>query len=80
MRFGNFRLQTDCEVLDARRASSNLPAGFAARFTGLDPEGQALLDRIVRDALVQALLEPESEPALPSLDGEELLAGGFQPL
>jgi hypothetical protein len=36
------------------------------------------LDRIVRDALVQAILEPESEPELPSLGEEELLPGGFQ--
>jgi hypothetical protein len=50
------------------------------RFTDLGAEAQARLDRIVRDALVQAILEPDSEPELPSLDAEELLPGGFQPL
>jgi len=80
VRFRNFSLETECEVLDTRRASSRLPDGFGVRFTGLGAEAEALLDRIVRDALVQAILEPESEPALPSLGEEELLPGGFQPL
>ncbi len=80
VRFGNFSLETACEVLDTRTASSRLPDGFAVRFTDLGGQTQALLDRIVRDALVQAILEPENEPALPSLDAEELLPGGFQPL
>jgi hypothetical protein len=80
VRFQNFSLETACEVLDTRRASSRLPDGFAVRFTELGAEAQALLDRIVRDALVRALLEPESPPALPSLGEEELLPGGFQPL
>jgi hypothetical protein len=80
VRFQNFRLETECEVLDTRRASSRLPDGFGVRFHDLGAEAQALLDRIVRDALVQAILEPDSEPALPSLGEEELLPGGFQPL
>ena len=80
VRFRNFSLETECEVLDTRRASSRLPDGFGVRFTDLGAEAEALLDRIVRDALVQAILEPESEPALPSLGEEELLPGGFQPL
>jgi len=80
VRFQNFSLETTCQVLDTRRASSRLPVGFGVRFTDLGAEAQAILDRIVRDALVQAILEPESEPALPSLGEEELLPGGFQPL
>jgi hypothetical protein len=80
VRFQNFSLETACEVLDTRRASSRLPDGFGVRFLDLGAEAQARLDRIVRDALVQAILEPDSEPELPSLDAEELLPGGFQPL
>jgi hypothetical protein len=80
VRFQNFGLETECEVLDTRRASSRLPDGFGVRFTDLGAQARDLLDRIVRDALVQAILEPESEPALPSLGEEELLPGGFQPL
>jgi hypothetical protein len=78
VQFRNFSLETGCEVLDTRRASSNLPDGFGVRFTGLSEDAQAHLDRIVRDALVRALLEPESEPELPSLGDGELLPGGFQ--
>lgn len=80
VRFQNFSLETACLVLDTRSASSRLPDGFGVRFLELGAEAQARLDRIVRDALVQAILEPESEPELPSLDAEELLPGGFQPL
>ena len=80
VRFRNFSLETACEVLDTRMASSRLPDGFGVRFTELGAEAQARLDRIVRDALVQAILEPDCEPELPSLGEEELLPGGFQPL
>jgi hypothetical protein len=80
VRFRNFSLETACEVLDTRRASSRMPDGFGVRFLDLGAEAQVRLDRIVRDAMVQAILEPESEPELPSLDAEELLPGGFQPL
>ena len=80
MLFQNFSLQTGYEVLDTRRASSNLPDGFGVRFTDLSDEARSRLERIVRDALVRALLEPESEPQLPSLGDDELLPVGFQPL
>lgn len=76
--FQNFSLVTDCEVLDRRQASSNLPYGFGVRFVGLSEEAQEKLDRIVRDSLVQSLLEPEAPPEVPSLGDDELLPGGFE--
>jgi hypothetical protein len=76
--FQNFTLSTDCQVLDRRQASSNLPFGFGVRFVGMSEEAKARLDRIVRDALVQSLLEPETPPEIPSLGGEEALPGGFE--
>jgi hypothetical protein len=76
--FQNFSLTTECETLDSRRSSSNLPAGFGVRFTGLAPETGALLDRIICDALVRSLEEPTAPPGIPSLDGEELLPGGLE--
>jgi len=76
--FQNFSLTTECETLDSRRSSSNLPAGFGVRFTGLAPETGALLDRIIRDALVRSLTEPASPPQIPSLDEDELLPGGLE--
>jgi len=75
--FQNFTLTTDCEILDSRRSSSNLPVGFGVHFTRLAPETEALLDRVIRDALVRFLLEPDSPPEVPSLDGDELLPGGL---
>ncbi len=78
--FRNSRLVTHCEVLDPRQASSRLPAGFAVRFTLLSEDSKRLLDRIVQDTLVQTLLEPETEPDIPSLGEEELSISGFEPL
>jgi hypothetical protein len=78
--FRNSRLVTHCEVLDPRQASSRLPAGFAVRFTLLSQDSKRLLDRIVQDTLVQTLLEPETEPDIPSLGEEELSISGFEPL
>ncbi len=76
--FQDFRMLTGCEVLDPRRASSNLPAGFGVRFTDLTPAATSFIDSIVQDALVQSLLDPDSEPAIPSIGEEELLTGTFE--
>lgn len=78
--FQDFSLLTGCVVMDPRQASSNLPPGFGVRFTGLDEEAGRLLDRIVRDALVRALLEPDRPPEVPSIGEDELLPDGFEPL
>jgi hypothetical protein len=77
--FQNSKLITACELLDQRRASSRLPPGFAVRFTLLSEDSLSLLDRIVQNALVQALMEPDSDPEVPSLDEEDLLIPGFEP-
>jgi hypothetical protein len=39
-----------------------------------------LINRIVQDALVQILLEPESEAEIPTLDEGDLSIPGFEPL
>ena len=78
--FQNSRLVTRCEVLDPRQASSKLPAGFAVRFALLGEDSMQLINRIVQDALLQTLLQPESEPAIPTLDEEDLSISGFEPL
>lgn len=76
--FQDFQIRTRCRVLDPRQASSNLPAGFGVRFTELSDRGRQLIDRIVHDALVEALLAPDSEPGPPSLDEDELVPGDFE--
>ena len=78
--FQNSRLVTRCEVLDPRQASSKLPSGFAVRFSTLSDDSAKLIDRIVQDALLQTLLQPENEPAIPTLGEEDLSISGFEPL
>jgi hypothetical protein len=69
---------TKCEVLDRRPPSLRLPAGFAVRFTQLSEESMQLIDRIIQDALVQTLMEPEGEPEVPTLGEEALSIPGFE--
>ncbi len=70
--FQNFQLFTECEILERRQSSSNLPAGFGVRFLNLQPKTSELIHRIVNDAVFQVLIEPEIEPEVPSLDEDEL--------
>ncbi len=70
IRFRNFALTTECRVLDSRMPSSKLPPGFAVRFEELSARAQETIDSIVRDSLMEALLNPDEEPEVPSLDAE----------
>jgi hypothetical protein len=78
--FQNSRMMTKCEVLDRRAPSLRLPAGFAVRFTELGEDSMHLINRIIQDALMQTLLEPDSEPEIPSLGDEDLSIPGFETL
>ncbi len=78
--FQDFRVLTNCEILDSRNASSNLPAGFGVRFTDLTQASALVIDQIVEDALINALLSPESKPEIPSIGNEELLTASFDML
>ena len=71
--FRDLRLLVGCETLGPRQASSGLPTGFGVRFT--DPTSPAvhIIEAIVRDALLRALLQPGEEPTAPSLGGRDLL-------
>ncbi len=73
--FQDFKMLTACEVLDSRRASSRLPAGFGVRFVDFSPAGCAVIDRIVGDALVRSLLHPDEQPGTPALGAESLVVG-----
>jgi hypothetical protein len=46
----------------------------------MSQDSKALIDRIIQDALVQTLLEPDSEPGIPSLDEEDLSIPDFESL
>jgi hypothetical protein len=76
--FQNSRMVTECEVLDRRPPSLRLPAGFAVRFIQLNEDSSGLIDRIIQDALVQTLLEPDYEPEIPTLGEEDLSIPGFE--
>jgi len=76
--FQNSRMVTECEVLDRRPPSLRLPAGFAVRFIQLNEDSMGLIDRIIQDALVQTLLEPDSEPEVPTLGQDDLSIPGFE--
>jgi hypothetical protein len=76
--FQNSRMVTECEVLDRRPPSLRLPAGFAVRFTQLSEDSMRLIDRIIQDALVQTLLEPDSEPEIPTLGEQDLSIPDFE--
>ncbi len=75
--FQDFQLTANCEILDPRQSSSNLPPGFGVRFLNLSEQASGRLEEIVNDALIHALLEPEEETPVPSIGGEELLPDAF---
>jgi hypothetical protein len=70
--FQNFIMRTRCEILDPRHASSNLPFGFGVRFLDFPEESARIIDRIVKDALIQILLNLEARPKSPALSRERL--------
>lgn len=76
--FQNFKLLTQCEVVDARHASSHLPPGFGVRFSELTDTSKTILDHIVQDALRISLVEPEAEVEAPSLGGGIELTPDFE--
>ena len=69
--FQNFRMTTRCTILDPRRVASHHDPGFGVRFDSLSDAARAFVDRVVTDALIQALTNPESPPAIPSIETEE---------
>jgi hypothetical protein len=80
IRFQNSRLSSLCQVLERRPPSSRLPAGFAVRLVKMSADSMEVIDRIIRDALVQSLLEPEKESQVPSLEEEDFSISDFESL
>ena len=77
VRFQNCKLVAECEVLNPREASSNLPFGFGIRFRNLAAESEAALECIVDDALMRAILDEPEQQQAPSI-GEESLTFQFE--
>jgi hypothetical protein len=80
IKFQNSRLSSLCHVLERRPPSSRLPAGFAVRLVKMSAESMEVMDRIIRDALVRSLLEPEEESQIPSLEEQDLAIPEFESL
>ena len=69
--FQNFKMRATCAVLDPRHTSSRRSAGFGVKFVDLSPEATEFIDRIVQDALVAILIDPDAQPSVPTIDEEE---------
>ena len=67
LEFQNSILRTSCEILDARPPTGSLPRGFGVRFIGLPLPTVRSIDTMVRDALLNALLQPGAAPAIPAI-------------
>jgi hypothetical protein len=67
IRFHDFKILTNCEVVAARAATGRLPDGFGVRFTDLTDFTRKVLDSIVSDELLRSLVEPGSPPRPPAL-------------
>ncbi|MFW6223554.1 MAG: PilZ domain-containing protein [Spirochaetota bacterium] len=70
--FQDSSFTSECRVLERRMASSNLPPGQGVQFTSLSEQAREIIDRIVADALMTILFDPNAEPEVPSLGGDEL--------
>ncbi|NBF39308.1 MAG: hypothetical protein GVY14_02730 [Spirochaetes bacterium] len=70
--FQDSSFTSECHVLERRMASSNLPPGQGVQFTSLSDRGREIIDRIVSDALMTILFDPNAEPDVPSLGDDDL--------
>jgi len=69
--FRNFRMTTTCTILDPRRVGSHYGPGFGVRFDTISDPARDFVNRVVSDALIQTLTNPESSAAVPSIETEE---------
>ncbi|MFP4377172.1 MAG: PilZ domain-containing protein [Spirochaetales bacterium] len=69
--FQNFSITTNCEILNPRHVDSRAGDGFGIRFTSLSPAATSFIDRIVHDALIETMMNPDARPPVPSLDEDE---------
>ena len=70
--FQDSSFTSECHVLERRMASSNLPPGQGVQFTSLSDRAREIIDRIVSDALMTILFDPNAEPDVPSLGDDDL--------
>jgi hypothetical protein len=78
--FLNSHMTVTCENIRRHEAETGETQGYGVRFLDLSSPARELSERIVRDAVIQALLYPEQERQAPSLTSEDLLIPGFDQL
>ena len=78
--FLNSHMTVRCENIRRQEADAGQPAGCGVRFLDLSAPARELSERIVRDAVIRALMYPEEERQAPELTGEDLLIPGFDQL
>jgi hypothetical protein len=76
--FKNFKLYTLCRILDRRESSSNLPDGFGVFFIKFSEPSKIIIDKIIDDALIKVITDPETEPDIPSIGQDMLLIDKFE--
>ena len=70
--FANFSLESGCEIVDSQSRSSSYPFGFSIKFTSISEGGILVLNKLINDAVIKILMEPESDPEIPSIGGSDL--------
>lgn len=75
--FKNSQIATKCVINDYYSRSSKYPFGFSVSFTSLSDQAKLALDRMVDDAIIRILLDPHTEPDVPSLDSDMLSIDSF---
>jgi len=76
--FLNQRCALDAVVVSLRPAGARTKSGCGVRFNMPPQAAVDLFERVVRDALMQALLNPDEEVKPPALDDQDLLIPGFE--
>jgi len=70
-----------CEVGHRQETGWGQPMGYGVRFLELSSRTHEFCQRIVCDAVLQALLYPEEEKRIPTLDqGDPLIIPGYDQL
>jgi hypothetical protein len=78
--FLNSQITVKCEIVRRQKAHRGEPAGYGVRFLEFSSRAHEFCERIVCDAVLQALLHPEEEKRIPTLDEADLIIPGYDQL
>jgi hypothetical protein len=78
--FLNSHITVKCELVRQAEADRGESAGHGVRFLDFPSQAHEFCERIVCDAVLQALLHPEEEQSVPTLTDEDLTIPGFDRL